>query len=96
MFYATGEISQFQVSNVLECAQSCQNVPTCSVYAYSKSQHRCWLQPSKGVATINSDFSTGFKTLARMYFYNFETLRHKSVAIKFLFKILLVVFASVS
>ena len=60
MNYPNNDISNFDVSNVLECAQSCQNVPTCALYAFSKSEKHCWLKTAKGQATLNADILTGF------------------------------------
>ena len=54
-------LSDFPVSNELECAQNCQNYPFCVVYSYSKSQHRCWLKSKLGNTILNPDAISGFQ-----------------------------------
>ena len=57
--YPNNDLSSATVADETECAKSCQKVPYCALYAYSKSRKQCWLKTKKGKVVINNDIQTG-------------------------------------
>ena len=61
--YLNNIFSKAVVANEAECSKSCQKLPYCALYGYSKSSRQCWLKTKEGPVVINSDIQTGYKKI---------------------------------